>query len=126
MPITVVLADDNEDHRLAVRLILELAGDVVSLVGEAEDGHEALDLVRRQRPDLVIADVVMPNLDGLELTALLKRELPGTKAIIITGYGRYDSVVSRSGADAYVSKQEISTGLVRTIREVVNRGPGRN
>ncbi len=122
MPITVVLADDNPDHRLAVRFILELAAEVVSIVGEAADGHEALDLVRRQHPDLVIADVVMPNLDGLELTALLKREQPKTKVIIITAYGGYDSVAARSGADAYVSKHEISSGLVPAIREVVNRG----
>ncbi len=122
MPITVVLADDNPDQRAAVRSILELAADVVSLVGEAADGYEALELVRRERPDLVVTDVVMPSLDGLELSALVKREQPQTKVILISGYdaGDLTSLASRNGADAYVPKHEIS-GLVPTIREVVNR-----
>lgn len=123
MPINVVLADDNEDHRAAVRLILEVAAAGVAVVGEAGDGHEALELIRRTRPDLVIADVVMPYLDGLELTALVKRERPETKVIIMTAYGGGDfrPVAWRSGADAYVNKYEIGTGLVPTIREVVSR-----
>jgi len=124
MPVTVVLVDDNEDHRMAVRFVLELAADVVSVVGEASDGHEALELIRRERPDLVIADVVMPYRDGLELTALVKRDRPGTKVIIMTAYGGGDfrPVARRSGADAYLSKNDISSGLVPAIREVVNRG----
>ncbi len=126
MPITVVLADDNADHRTAVRFILEMAADVVSLVGEAAHGYEALELVRRERPDLVIADVVMPDVDGLELAALVKREQPQTKVILITAYSAGDmaSLTSRSGADAYVIKHEIS-GLVPTIRKVVTWGRSR-
>lgn len=124
MLISVVLADDNEDHRTAVRFVLELAGDMVAIVGEAVDGQEALELVRRERPDLVIADVVMPNLDGLELTGLIKRARPETKVIILTAYGGADfrAVARRNGADAYVSKQDVAGELVPAIRRVVNRG----
>lgn len=125
MLITVVLADDNEDHRTAVRFVLELARDVVSIVGEAADGQQALEVVRRERPDLVIADVVMPTLDGLELTTLVKHERPETKVIILTAYGGADfrAVARRSGADAFLSKQDIAGELVPVIRSVVNRGP---
>ncbi len=127
MGITVVLADDNEDHLTVVRFVLELAGDMISIVGEAVDGQEALELVRRERPDLVISDLVMPNLDGLELTGLVKRARPETKVIILTGYGGPDfrAVAWRNGADAYVSKRDVAGELVPAIRRVVSRaGPG--
>lgn len=124
MALTVVLADDNDDHRATIRLLLELASDALSIVGEAADGIGALDLVRQERPDLVIADVVMPDLDGLALTALVKHERPETKVIVMSGYGGRSpqSVATRSGADAYVSKAEISRTLLPAIRAVLDRG----
>ena len=82
IPITIVVADDYPDYRLLVRLILASVSDTIAIVGEAADGEEALALVLRERPDIVIADLLMPCLNGLELTRRIKHERPHTKVIL--------------------------------------------
>ena len=81
---TIVIADDTPDSRLVVRAILAPVSDTLIIVGEASDGEEALDLVRRERPDIVITDLVMPLLNGIELTRRIRQELPQTKIIFIS------------------------------------------
>jgi len=80
MPVTVVVVDDNEDTRLIVRALLRPVHDVMTFVGDAADGKEGLALVRRERPDIVITDLVMPEIDGAELTRRIRRELPQTRS----------------------------------------------
>jgi CheY-like chemotaxis protein len=84
MPVTIVVADDAADYREVVRALLSPMSDTIVLVGEAEDGEQALALVRRERPDLVITDLIMPRLDGVELTRRIRQELPETKVIPVT------------------------------------------
>jgi len=73
MPLTIVVADDGLDFRLIVRYLLAPAADM-KIVGEAADGEEALAVVLRERPDLVITDLFMPHLNGIELTRRIQRE----------------------------------------------------
>lgn len=80
--------------------------DAATIVGEAEDGEEGLALVRRERPDIVVTDLMMPLLNGLELTKRIKEEWPQTEVILITSYSdeAYQVAGFASGADAFVNK----------------------
>jgi DNA-binding NarL/FixJ family response regulator len=121
MPLTIVVADDAADYREMVRALLRPMSDTVTIVGEAADGEEALALVRRERPDIVITDLIMPRLNGVELTRRIRQELPDTKVILISSYTEdaYQLMVSDSGADVFVSKQVITTTLLPAIRDLI-------
>jgi two-component system response regulator YesN len=80
--VTVVVVDDDPDYLWLVRFILESGSDRTSIVGEAANGGEALALVLRERPDVVISDLMMPCINGLELTRRIKQERPQTKVIL--------------------------------------------
>jgi DNA-binding NarL/FixJ family response regulator len=123
MPLTIVVADDAGDYREIVRALLRPMSDTVTIVGEAADGDEALALVLRVRPDIVITDLIMPRLNGVELTRRIRQELPDTKVILISSYTEdaYRLMVSDSGADVFVSKQVITTTLLPAIRDLIRR-----
>jgi DNA-binding NarL/FixJ family response regulator len=125
MPITIVVADDDADYRLLVRLLLASVSGTMSVIGEAGDGEEALALVMRERrrPDIVISDLLMPRLSGIELTRRVKREHPHTNVIILSSYTGelHRRVASASGADAFVNKQLIHSDLLPAIRDVIVR-----
>jgi DNA-binding NarL/FixJ family response regulator len=123
MPFTAVVADDAAEHRAIVRYILAAASEPITIMAEAADGDEALTLVLRERPDIVITDLVMPRLDGVELTKRVRQELPQTKIILISSYTEdaYRLLASNSGADAFVSKQVITSTLLPAIRDVIAR-----
>lgn len=123
MPVTVVIADDNEDYRLIVRILLRPMSETLTIVGEAADGAEALALVRCARPDIVITDLFMPYLDGVKLTRRIRDELPQTQVILMSSYTEdaYRLMASDSGADAFVNKRVISSGLVPAVRDVIRR-----
>lgn len=119
--ITVVIADDFPDYRLLVRLLLTSLSDTISIVGEAADGEEALTLVRLERPDLVICDLLMPRLNGLELTRRIKHERPQTKVILMTSYTEACQRVAQvSEADAVVDKLGLQSGLLPAVRAASN------
>jgi DNA-binding NarL/FixJ family response regulator len=121
MPLTIVLVDDDLDFRLIVHHILASAS--MTIVGEAADGEEGLAVVLRERPDIVITDLVMPRLNGIGLTRRIRQELPETKIILISFYTEdaYRLMASDSGADAFVSKQVIDSSLLPAIRDVIAR-----
>jgi two-component system response regulator DegU len=123
MPLTIVVADDDLQFREIVRYLLAAASDTMIIVGEAADGDEALALVRRVRPDVVITDLVMPHLNGIELTRCIRAELPQTRVILMSSYTEdaYRLMASDSGADVFVSKQVITTSLLPAIRDLVRR-----
>jgi DNA-binding NarL/FixJ family response regulator len=93
------------------------------IVGEAADGDEALALARRVRPDVVITDLVMPHLNGIELTRRIREELPQTRVVLMSSYTEdaYRLMASDSGADVFVSKQVITSTLVPAIRDLIRR-----
>jgi DNA-binding NarL/FixJ family response regulator len=125
MPLTVVLADDDVECRLLVRAILAPESATMTIVGEAADGEQALALVLRTRPDIVISDLLMPRLTGIGLTRLIRirQELRRTKIIIFSSQteNAYRLMASDSGADAFVSKQMLATTLLPVIRDVMRR-----
>ena len=125
MPLTIVVADDGLDFRLIVRYLLAAASDM-KIVGEAADGEEALAVVLRERPDLVITDLFMPRLNGIELTRRIRQELSHTKVILMSSHTEdaYRLLGSDSGADAFVSKRVITDSLLPAIRDVIRRLSG--
>jgi len=123
MPVTIVVADDDLEYREIVRALLEPMSDTMAIVGEAADGEAALALVRRERPDIVITDLVMPRRDGIELTRRIREELPQTRVILMSSHPEdaYRLMASDSGADAFVNKRVINSSLLPAIRDVIGR-----
>jgi DNA-binding NarL/FixJ family response regulator len=118
--VTVALADDHVVVRQGLRLLLESDPEFV-VVGEAADGLEALDLVKRRKPQVLIADLMMPGLDGLETTRRLSRLKLDTRVIILTMYGDEAYLLDAlgSGAAGYVVKESAGADLFQAIRDVV-------
>jgi len=118
--VTVALADDLGVVRLGLRLLLESDPEFV-VVGEAADGMEALELVKHQKPKVLILDLMKPGLDGLETTRRFSRLKSDTRVVILTMYGdeAYLLDALRSGAAGYVVKESCGADLFQAIRDVV-------
>jgi two-component system, NarL family, response regulator NreC len=119
-PVRIVLADDHEMVRQGVRALLRAEADF-QVVGEAGDGLSALELVERLKPDVLVADLTMPGLGGLELTHQTLRRSPRTRVVILTMHSAEPYVLEalEQGASAYVLKDGGVAELVRAIRETV-------
>jgi DNA-binding NarL/FixJ family response regulator len=115
--IRVVLADDHTLVRAGIRTLLESI-EGVEVVGEASNGREALELVRKHEPDLVLLDIGMKEMDGLQAAAAIKQELPQIKAIILSMHSTPDVVEQalRAGASAYLVKDAAITELELAVR----------
>jgi DNA-binding NarL/FixJ family response regulator len=123
MTITVVLADDQALVRRGFRLILEAEPDI-EVVAEAEDGQQAIDAVRRHRPAMVLMDIQMPGLDGLEATRrILGQSGNQTRVLILTTFERDDYVFEalQIGASGFLLKTAPPEDLLTAVR-VVSRG----
>ena len=120
MPVTIVLAEDHAVVRQGIRALLEREPDL-SVVGEAADGLEAVDLVERTQPDVLVLDLTMPGLGGLDVALRVTRRSPRTRIVILSMHAGEAFVVQalRNGAAAYVLKESSGTELVRAIREVL-------
>ena len=123
-PIRVLIVDDHAVVRQGLRTFLELQDDPpalsIEVVGEAANGLEAIDLARRLRPDVVLLDLVMPGLDGVQATARIVETSPRSKVIILTSFGEEDKVFPaiRAGAQGYLLKDIAPDELVRAVRAV--------
>jgi two-component system, NarL family, response regulator NreC len=117
---TIVLADDHQLVRQGFRALLEAQPDL-SVVGEASDGREAIDLVERLKPHVLIVDLRMPGLNGLEVTRHVSQRVPRTRIIVLSMHANEAYVLEalRYGADAYVLKDSSAAELVRAVREVI-------
>lgn len=120
---TIVVVDDDAQYRLIVRALAKRAPETVTVVAEAADGETGLAAARRERPDVVLADLVMPRLNGVELTARLRAELPRTRIILMSSFTEdaYRMMASGSNADAFVSKHVITSALLPAIHDVMRR-----
>src|SRR5664279_2454008 len=117
--IAVLLVDDHAVVRQGLRALLEAEGDMV-VVGEADDGRAAVVLAKKTLPDVVVMDVAMPGMNGLEATRQIVRNVPSAKVLVLTSYGEDDYVAQmmEAGAMGYLLKQSAATDLLRAIREV--------
>jgi DNA-binding NarL/FixJ family response regulator len=121
MTLRVVLADDQELVRTGFRMILAGEADI-EVVGEAADGRAAIDVTRRLRPDVVVMDIRMPVMDGLEATRGVAADpsLVGTRVLILTTFDADEHVVEalRAGASGFLLKDVTPADFVRAIRIV--------
>ncbi len=121
--IRVLIADDHELLREGVRLIL-VRQDDMEVVGEAADGKEAVDKVRQLSPDVVLMDIAMPGLGGLEATLEIKQFAPQTKVLVLTQYEDKEYVhrFLKAGASGFVLKKAAGHQLLSAIRAVSGGG----
>jgi DNA-binding NarL/FixJ family response regulator len=117
MEATVLIVDDNAQLRALMREIVAEASDL-QVVGEAADGAEAMQLVQALRPAIVLLDLIMPQVNGLEVLRWIKVEHPETKVIIVTVHDEdaYRQAAETSGTDAFLLKKTLGTVLLPTIR----------
>jgi DNA-binding NarL/FixJ family response regulator len=116
--IKVLLADDNKVVRKEFRRILELEDDL-EVVGGAKDGHEAVGLAKKLRPTLVLMDVAMPRLSGLQATCQIVKGVPGTKVLMLSAHADEAYIVEavKCGAMGYLLKQTSADNVSTAIRE---------
>jgi DNA-binding NarL/FixJ family response regulator len=119
----VVLCDDVAELRQLVRAQLEAEGDI-AVVGEAGDGVEAVRLIEDERPDLVLLDLSMPDMDGLEVLAQLREAAPDTRVVVFSGFvaGPLGRRAVALGAYDYVEKGAPAEELRRAVRAAAGVG----
>lgn len=123
--IRVLIADDVADLRTMVRITIEIDGRF-EVVGEAADGREAIELARRLRPDIVILDLSMPHMDGLEAIPEIRRGSPTSKILVLSGFDeRVGEHALSLGADAYMSKNRHIDDLPPNLLDVFRSAPKR-
>lgn len=120
--IRVLIVDDHIIVRSGIRLLLE-AEPEIDVVGEASDGREALDLVKMYLPDLVLMDIAMPGMDGLESTRQIKASWPQVQVLVLTMHrsDEYFFEMLKAGASGYILKGAETSDLIQAVR-VVGRG----
>ena len=123
MSIRILLADDHGIIRQGLRSLLEKEPDM-QVVGEAEDGRKAIELVNECSPDIVIMDITMPNLNGVEATRHITGESSKSKVIALSIHSnrRFVADMLKAGASGYILKECLSDELVQAIRSVSTGG----
>lgn len=123
MPYSIVLVDDHKIVRDGIKTILERTPEF-RLVGEAENGFDAVIVSKRVHPDLVLMDIGLPGMNGIEATTEVLRHCPASRVIILSMYDDENSVVAafRAGARAFLIKKASSSDLVDALRAVSKGG----
>ena len=114
-----VIVDDTPDIRMLTRMALEMDGGV-RVVGEAENGRDGIQVVADHQPDVVVLDMAMPVMDGLEALPHIKRASPSTRVLVVSGFDNATMSASavEAGADAYLQKGAPPTVLLERVREL--------
>ena len=117
--IRVLLVDDHAIMRDGISALLDLQDDI-EIVGEASDGKEAVEKARELVPDVVIMDISMPEMDGLEATRRIKKKNPSVKVLVLTQHDNREYILStiKSGSDGYLPKRALGSELVAAIRAI--------
>ncbi|MEN6326725.1 MAG: response regulator transcription factor [Syntrophomonas sp.] len=116
----VVIADDHVLVREGLRKILDL-DDSIQVINEVGDGQGAINVARKEKPDIILMDLNMPGTDGIAATKVIKRELPDVKVIALTIYEGEEVVdMIKAGASAYILKDVAGSELIATIHRVMN------
>ncbi len=123
-PVRILLADDHEIFRRGLRALLEVEGGW-TVVGEASNGREAVQLAKKLKPELVLMDICMPELNGLEAIRQIRKVLPGTRILVVTIHSAetlMQEIIS-AGAEGYVLKSDAGRELVDGVRAVIEGRP---
>jgi DNA-binding NarL/FixJ family response regulator len=123
MSIRILLADDHAIVRQGLHSLLEKETDI-EVVGEAENGREAMQLVRELQPDIVIMDITMPNLNGIDATHEIVTEFPKVKVIALSihSHKQFIAAMLRAGASGYILKECLFSEFVQAVRTVAASG----
>jgi NarL family two-component system response regulator LiaR len=118
-PIRVILADDHAQMHRTVQVILGSTTDI-KMVGQGANGEEAIALCEQYRPDIVLMDVVMPVMDGIEATKVLHERFPEIKILVLSSFQDHESVYAmlKNGAVGYLTKSSLADDLAETIRAI--------
>jgi DNA-binding NarL/FixJ family response regulator len=121
MSVKILLADDHAIIRQGLRSLLEKQPDI-EVVGEAEDGQKAIELIRELKPDIAIMDISMPNLNGICATSRIVAESSGTKVIALSIHSsrRFVTEMLKAGASGYILKECLFDELINAIRNVLS------
>lgn len=121
-PVTVLLAEDHTIVREGLRALLRMEADI-AIIGEAEDGRQAVELTRKLRPDVVVMDIAMPLLNGIEATRQIRKSCPATRILVLSAHSdiAYVEQVMALGASGYLIKQSAADTLAKAVR-AVHRG----
>ena len=121
--ITVVIADDQTLFREGIKDLLENEKNV-QVVGEAADGREALRLVKKLKPNVILLDIKLPHMDGIEATRQIHKDCPTTNVLILSGYEDEAHVMEaiQAGANGYLSKMLPASELVNALKTFANQG----
>lgn len=121
--IRVLVVDDHAILRDGIRSILESQDDII-VIGEASDGVEALEYVKKLLPDIVLMDISMPKINGLEATRLIKERFPSIKVLILTQHDNreYITPALQAGAAGYVLKRSGRREMLNALRQVYEQG----
>jgi YesN/AraC family two-component response regulator len=123
---SVLVVDDSEDLRELISMVIRRRKQTWQVVGTAAEGQEAVDRARETQPDIILLDIAMPVMDGLEALPLIKQVAPESKVIMLSGYpfavagqGAMDA-----GADGYLEKSNLVRGLIPSLEELAASGTG--
>lgn len=122
-PVRILIADDHEIFRRGLRSLLESHSEW-EVCGEAVDGQEAVDLFNKLQPDVIVLDVGMPRLNGLEAAELIRRQVPDSRIVILSQHEPQviKQAALSAGARAYVTKSEVSQELMMAIERIISSG----
>ena len=120
--IRILIVDDNPILREGLKSVLSHP-PIFDIVGQAGDGLEALDSVKKLHPDLVLMDIAMPRMDGITATQEIKKQWPEAKILVFTVHKspEYRTAALNAGADGYISKDSFSVELVESIQDILSK-----